>query len=445
MTLRVCSEGIFHDARFALRGLLRDRFFALTAIAVLAVAIALNVVAFTIMDAMLFRGLPLATHGDRLVYLHMRRPTDMPCCPGPVSYADFERWRSEAAAFTGLALNSGLGRVPFRDAAGRSIDVDMQRVSANTFALLGVPPAVGRDFAASDEAPTAPPVAIISHRMWERRFGKHPDVIGASVHVNNTPTTIVGVMPEGFAFVYDYDLWLPLSPEPTLEGGVVGRLRDSVTLAEARAQIETIARRLHSADPARQHDVPTVATYSKAFLAPDGPMIYGSLCAAAWFVLLIACANLANLTIVRTLGRWREFSTRIALGASLWRMARQIILEHLMLAAVAGAFAWWITRWSVEAWASATASRYLAIDYTVNSSTLRYLMAITVIAAAVVALVPLVKLAQINIRGSLRHDMRGMTQDPRAKRLAAVLVTSQMALALVLLSGAGVLVRSFEK
>jgi putative ABC transport system permease protein len=438
-------EGVFYDLRFALRGLRRDRFFALTAVVILAIAIALNVVAFTIMDAMLFRGLPLATHSDRLVYLQIQRPTDMPCCPGPVSYADFEGWRSEAAAFTGLALNTGLRRVPFRDATGRSIDVDMQRVSANTFALLGVPPTVGRNFAASDEALTAPPVAIISHRLWERRFDKHPDVIGASVQINDIPTTIVGVMPKGFAFVYDYDLWLPVSPTPTLEGGVVGRLRDSVTIAEARAQIDTITHRLHAADPARQRDVPRVATYSKAFLAPDGPMIYGSLWMGAWFVLLIACANVANLTIVRTLGRWREFSTRIALGAGLWRMARQIILEHLMLAAVAGASAWWITRSSVDAWASATTSRYLAIDYTVNSSTLLYLMAITATAAAVVAFVPLVKLVQLHVRGSSRNDMRGTTQDPRGKRLAAVLVTTQMALALVLLSGAGVLVRSFEK
>ncbi len=174
-------------------------------------------------------------------------------------------------------------------------------------------------------------------------------------------------------------------------------------------------------------------------------MIYGSLWVGAWFVLLIACANLANLTMVRTLGRWREFSIRIALGAGLWRMARQIFVEHLMLGAVAGTLAWGITRWTMQTWASATASRYLAIDYTVNSSTLFYLIAITLIAAVVLVLVPLVKIVQLGIRGSMRSDTRGATQDPRGKRLSAVLVTSQMALALVLLLGAGVLVRSFEK
>jgi putative ABC transport system permease protein len=346
-----------------------------------------------------------------------------------------------------LALNNGSGppRVALRDATGRSIDVDVQRVSANTFGLLGLRPILGRDFVEADETPTAVPVALISHRLWERRYAKHAEVVGATVHINNVATTIVGVMPEGFALVYDCDLWLIIAPTPTLEGGVIARLRDGATLEEARAQIETITHRLHSADPARQHDVPRVATYSQAHLAPDGPMIYGSLWAGAWFVLLIACANLANLSIVRTLGRWREFSIRIALGAGLWRMARQIVVEHLMLAAVAGAIAWRMTRWTVQAWSSATASRYLAIDYTVNSGTLLYLITITVIAWAVVALVPLVKIVQLGMRGSVRIDTRSATQDPRGKRLAAALVTSQMVLALVLLLGAGVLVRSFEK
>ena len=247
-------------------------------------------------------------------------------------------------------------------------------------------------------------------------------------------------MPEGFALVYDYDLWLPIAPTSALEGGVIGRLRDGATLEEAREQIDTITHRLHSTDPARQHDIPRVATYSQAYLAPDGPMIYGSLWVGAWFVLLIACANLANLTMVRTVGRWREISIRIALGAGLWRMARQIVVEHLMLAAVAGALAWWITRWSVQAWASATASRYLALDYAVNSSTLFYLIAITVSAAVAVALVPLVKTVQLGMPGSMRSDTRRATQDPRGKRVAAALITGQVALALVLLLGAGVLV-----
>jgi predicted permease len=439
-----CLESLVYDLRFALRGLLRDRPFALTAIAMLALAIALNVVSFTIMDAMLFRGLPMATRSGRLAYLAMRRPADPACCPGPVSYSDLEAWRAEAPAFTGLALNSGLQRLSFRGAAGRSVDVEGQRVTANTFDLLGVLPILGRNFAVADEAPTAAPVALISHRLWERLFAK-ADVIGATVHIDDIATTIIGVMPEGFALVYDYDLWLPIVPTPSLQGGVIGRLTDGATLEEARAQIDTITHRLHSTDPSRQHDIPRVATYSQAFLAPDGPVIYGGLWVGACFVLLIACANLANLTMVRTLRRGRELSTKMALGAGLRRIARQIVVEHLILAAAAGTLAWWITRATVHAWASATASRYLAIDYTVDSNTLLYLIAMTMAAAIGVALIPLARVMQLGVHGSILSNPRGATRDPRGKRLAAALVTSQMTLALVLLLGAGVLVRSFEK
>jgi predicted permease len=434
-------EELFHDLRFALRGLRRDRAFTLAAITMLALAIVLNVTVFTVMNAMVFRGLPLVQGNDRLVYMQVRRPSG----PWSVSYADFEAWRSQADALAGIAFRGGGGPITFRVGDGRPIDTTMQKVTANTFGLLGVRPMFGRDFVPADEAAGAAPVTILSHRFWESQFGKRADVVGMTVHIDGEPATIIGVMPEGFALVYDYDLWLPITPAPELEGSVIGRLRDDATLEEARAQIETITHRLHSTDPARQHDVPRVATYSQAFLSPDGPMIYGSLWVGAWFVLVIACANLANLAMARTQGRWREISTRIALGAGLWRMARLIVVEHLMLAVVAGTLAWGITRWSVQAWASATASRYLALDYTVNSSTLFYLMAITGIAAVVVTLVPILRTVQLGMRGSMRNDTRGGTQGPRGKRLAAALVASQMALALVLLLGAGVLLRSFEK
>ena len=174
-------------------------------------------------------------------------------------------------------------------------------------------------------------------------------------------------------------------------------------------------------------------------------MIYGSLWAGSWFVLLIACANLANLTLVRTTGRWREFSTRIALGAGLARMLRQIVVECLILSGAAGVLAWWITNWSVRTWAAATASRYLALDYTVNAGTFAYLVSIAVAAAILVSLIPIVKVVQLAVHGSLKGDAGGNTQGLRGKHLAAGLVAGQMALAIVLLSGAGVLGRSFLK
>lgn len=174
-------------------------------------------------------------------------------------------------------------------------------------------------------------------------------------------------------------------------------------------------------------------------------MIWGSLWTAAWFVWLIACANVANLTLVRTMGRWRELSTRIALGAGHARVMRQMFAESLVLTGAGGAIGWWITRWSVRTWVAVTASRYQVLDYTVDSGTFAYLMAISIAAALLCSLVPIGRVVQLGVSGALKGDARGVTQGMRGKHMAAALVAGQMALAIVLLSGTGVLVRSFMK
>ncbi len=396
------------------------------------------------MDAMLSRGLPLAKRSDRLVYLAMRKPSDLPCCPGPVLDRDVEAWRAQAPAFEGIALWRSGEPITFRDGDGRPIDMILSRWSFNTLSLIGVRPTLGRDFVAADEIPGAAPVALISHAFWERQFGKRADIVGVTVHINGTPATIIGVLPEHFALLYEQDLWMPLARTPVLEGNAIGRLRDGATIEEARVEIDTITRRLSAADPGTTRGAPLVRTYSQAHVAADAPIIYGSLWAGAWFVLLIACANLANLTLVRTIGRWRELSTRIALGAGQSRVVRQMLLESLALGAVAAPLAWWITKWSVRLWADKTASRYLALDYTVNAGTLAYLISISVAAVILIALVPIARVMQLGVNGALRGDARGVTQGLSGKHLTAGLVASQMALAIVLLLGAGVLVRSFD-
>ena len=374
----------------------------------------------------------------------MRKPSDLPCCPGPLTYSDFEVWRSEAKAFEDMSFGNA-GSITFRVGDGRPIDMAIQRVSANAFGLLGVSPVLGRDFLPADEVSGAPPVVILSYPFWENRFAKRPDIAGTTVHVNGEPATIVGVMPKGFVLVYDQDLWMPLVHRPGVEGRAVGRLRDGATLSQARAELETINRRLEAADPVTIRGIPIVGTYAQRHVAPDAPMIYGSLWVGAWFVLLIACANVANLTLARTLGRWREFTTRIALGAGLGRMTRQVVLEVFLLAGVAAALGWWIINWSVPTWAAATATQYLALDYSVNFSTLVYLVAISVGAGVLVSLAPVVRFLQLGTSRVLKSEARGATQGPGGKRLGAVLVASQMALAMVLLSGTGVLGRSFLK
>jgi putative ABC transport system permease protein len=435
-------DGFLYDTRFALRGLRRDRAFTFAAIAMLALAIGLNATVFTVMYAMLYRGMPLATRGDRLVFINMRKPMS----PAVVLYEDVEAWRSQARSFEDLAFTAG-GPIAFRDGNGHAIDMNVQRLTANTFGVLGVRPALGRDFGPADEAPGAPPVAILSHGFWQRRFGGRADILGLTVQVNGAPTTIIGVMPAGFVFVYEQNLWLPLTNGPALHqrgfaGSPIARLRDDATVHGAQREIDAINRRLAAADPAIDRSVaPTVTDYS-GHIGPHASIIYGSMLAGAWFVLLIACANVANLTLVRTTGRSRELSTRIALGAGRVRMVRQMLVESLALAGAGGLLAWWITKWSVGAWAATTASRYLAFDYRVDALTAAYLAAISVASALLCSLVPIVRIVQLVAGDALKGVARGVTQDVRGKRLAARLVATQMALAMVLLSGAGLLVRS---
>jgi putative ABC transport system permease protein len=445
-------DALFYDLRFAVRRLRRDRAFALAAVAMLALAIALNVTVFAIADAMLFRGYPLVARNDRLVYLQERYQTGPSpvCC---ISYPDFETWRAQTRSFDGLAF-VGERVINLRDRDGRPLDLQAFIVSANTFALLGVRPMLGRDFVPSDEAPGAAPVAILNYRFWVSRFGKRADIVSSTVQISGEPATIIGVMPERFDFPTKENLWMPVVRTPELLRRditprgftAVGRLRDGVSLQEARAELETINRRLETDYPATNRGlVPTVATHSGTNSGRDAALIWGSLWAAALFVLLIACANVANLTLVRTIGRWREYSTRMALGASRARMVRQIVAENLMLAGVAGALGWWITTWSVGTWAVVTESIYQVLDYTVDSGTIAYLIAIVIAAAALCSVAPIFGVLRLGANRALTNDVRGVTTGPRDKRLAQGLVACQMTLAIVLLSGAGVLVRSFVK
>ena len=223
-----------------------------------------------------------------------------------------------------------------------------------------------------------------------------------------------------------------------------GRLRDGASLEDASTELATINRRLEAEYPATNRNVFTkLMTYSASIAGENAPKIFGSLWAGACLVLLIACANLANLTLARTIGRSRDFATRMALGAGRGRMIRHIFTESILLAGAGGALGWWITKWAVRTWAVATFSPYQVVDYSVNSGTLAYLVAVSAAVAILVSFAPIGRVVRMGVSGALRGDARGVTEGPRGKRLAGVLVMCQMALAIVLLSGAGVLVRSF--
>jgi putative ABC transport system permease protein len=440
-------EGLLYDLRFAIRGLWRDKAFSSAAIATLALAIGLNVATFNVVNAMLFRGAPLVKGNNRLVYLQKGSPTG----GGSLPYPDFAEWRS-ARAFDGVAL-IGASNITLRSDDGRLTELRAATITANAFSLLGVPPLRGRDFLASDEAAGAAPVAILSYSFWETRFNKRDEVIGSTIQINGAPGTIIGVMPERFNFPSHEDLWMPIVHSSNLlrrgtpeSRGFLGvaRLREGMTQQGALAEVNAINSRVEAVYPEKRRGVvPTLRSYSQITVGSDAPMIYGSLWTGAWFVLLIACANVANLTLVRTTRRGREFSTRIALGAGHWRMIRQILIESLLLATVAGAVAWWMSTWSVRWWEAATASHYQVLDYAIDGDAQVYLLAVIAIAIILCSLGPIVSILRRGA-GAMNSDARGATRGVSSKRLSAVLVMGQMALAMVLLAGAGVLARSLS-
>ncbi len=444
----VWLEGFLFDLRFIVRGLRRDRAFTAAAILILTLAIGLNATAYAVMNTMLFRGFPLVKENNRLLYMQ-ERTSQGGCC---LSYVDYEQWHAQAKSFTGMAYVGGR-RITLSEApGGRPIEMPAATLSSNAFGILGVQPILGRDFVPADEQPGAPPVIILNYRYWVNRFGSRDDIVGRVVQIDNAPATVIGVMPGGFDFPEELNLWIPQSRTPDMQNRVpggylaVGRLAKGATLQSARAEVETINHNLALAYPETDKNLAprvSVKTYSQEFIGPDGSVIYGSIWAAAWFVLLIACANLANLALARTIGRSREFSTRLALGAGRSRMIRQMFTESSLLAGTGGLLAWWLTKWSVHAWAAASHNQYQVLDYTLDHGSIVYLISISFATALLFSAVPIARILHLDVNGTLKGDSRGATQGLRARYASAALVAGQMALAIILLAGTGVIVRSF--
>jgi putative ABC transport system permease protein len=438
---------LVQDLKFAVRGLRRDWTFTLTAVAMLTVGVALNVAVTMIVNTLLFRGSPLVKENDRLVYIQEAfQPGG--CC---ISYHDMTVWRSEARSLQGIGYMAERPLTLRRD-NGRPLEATAGVVSANTFGLLQVQPFLGRDFTPADEVPGAPAVALLSHRVWQTEFGTRPDIVGSTVHLDGVATTVIGVMPEGFTFPVQEDLWIPVVETPQIRqrgdtpGSFVafGRLRDGARLEDTRTELEAINARLATAYPDTNRGVtPIVRTHSQLFVGDNARNVFTAIWVGAWFVLLIGCVNVANLTLVRTNARWGECSTRIALGAQIGRIVRPLVLENLLLASVAAALGWWIATWGLRRWASITASRYQVLDYGIGSSAVAYLLMVLLLAAFLCSLAPIIRIVRHGSRGLLKDEPRGATSGRLGRSLTTSLVAAQMGLAMVLFTGTGVLGRSY--
>lgn len=445
---RPWSDGVIQDARYALKGLGRSLGFTVTAVTTLAVGIGVNAAVFAVTNAVLFAGFPLVRENDRLLYITTGNPG---CC---VSFPDYQDWRAQTKSFEDIAVVRG-ELTTFSAGSAASEEVHLtHEVSANTFSLLGVKPVLGRDFVPADMQPDTERVAVLNYDFWQSRFAGDPSIIGRTITRKGVATTVVGVMPDGFSFPENPDLWVALVPDSELRKRdarqlwfAVGRMTSGATIESARAEMDVIGRGLGSAYPDSNQGrnlVPHLQTFDTFFMGASKNSVHKAMWGAIGFVLLIASANLANLLLIRTVDRSREIAIRGALGAGRWRIIRQLLVECAILLGLGGVLGWWLGRICVWVYESSQSGEWATrtLDYSMGSRALVYVLGITIMTGVLFSLAPAVSRSRLRVYKTLR-DGTHVTGGAHRKRLSSILVAVQMALAVALLSGAGLLVRSF--
>jgi putative ABC transport system permease protein len=404
------------DVRLAGRLALKEYGFTAAAVVTLALGIAAVTTVFTIVNAMVLRGLPVE-HPHRVVSFESGGR------PMAVSHQDVEDWRS-ATAFDGLVvLNTRTMTVADE---GRSHDVFFgAHVSAHSFTLLGVRPVLGRSFTRDDDRSGAPAVVILGHRIWAGRYDSDPGIVGRTIRVNETPATVIGVMPIGFRFPATEDMWLPLAAMPGLVTDrreprslrVWGRLAADVSIARAQAELDAITERLARDHADTNRNVrPVIVPYTGTANHP----IFVALFGAMGFLLLIACANVANLLLARAARRSREISIRASLGASRWRIVRQLLSESGLLAIAAGVGGLLLSIGAVH-WFSTIVEGinfpYWYRDrWTMDGRVFTFVAGVCVGTTILFGLLPALHLSRTDVSRGLKDGGRGGTAGPAASR-----------------------------
>ncbi len=442
---------ILEDVRFGLRTLSNNPGFTAVAITALALGIGVNATVFSLANAVLFKNLPFA-NSDRILYI-TSSDSSKQNRNRSVSYPDYRDLRASVKSFDAVGASTG-DSANLSDHTASPEGYNGARISSNTFALIGQKPVAGRDFLPSDEQPGAAPVAILSYKVWENRYGKDPSVIGRSVRLDEVPTTIIGVMPALLDFPRETQIWMPLVPTADFEKRqvrrliVYGHLATHANIRTASAEVATIMQRLASEYPITNKTVSGRAIdYNEFFAGNENgiKIIFLAMLGAVGFVLLIACANVANLQLARAVSRMREISIRVALGAGRWRIVRQLLIESLLLSVAGGAIGWLLAIWGIRAFDAQVAptGKPPALDFSMDFRALLYLAAITIGTGLVFGLAPALRLSKLDVNTALKDGGRGSSAGGRGKYLSGLLVVTEMALAVVLLAGAGLMIRSF--
>jgi putative ABC transport system permease protein len=439
---------LIQNIRYALRQLLRSPGYAAVAVGTLALGIGANTAIFSLVEAALLRGLPFSDPA-RLVALWERNPRS----GNPrnvIANPNFVRWHERAQSFTSMAgYSSGPTTIASSDDAIRT---RMGLVTPGFFETFGVAPVLGRGLSAADRAPGAPAVTVLSDTLWRRRYAADPGVVGRSITVDGRPTLVVGVLPGRFDIPKGAALWLPLTIDGSFRetGGrwmsAVARLKPGVTVEQARAEMDLIAGTLQGERAGKNVGWGiTVTPLHEDLVTEVRPQLL-LLMAGVALLLLMACVNVASLTLSRALTRMREFAIRTALGAGRGRLVRQLVTESLVLCALGSVAGLVLGQWALSALTAAMPAdmpEFMAPR--IGLPLIAFTIGACLVAALITGVLPALRLASSPLLPSLKEGAAAGGVGPRRRRLRGLLVAGQMAVALVLVAGGGLLLRSFVR
>jgi predicted permease len=439
---------LFQDVRFAFRMLRKNPGFTTAAVLTLALGIGMNTALFSIVNAVLLRAIPYP-HPEQLVTLRESKPN---FATGSISLPNFLDWQKENRTFASMAAVRG-GRSVVLTGLGDAEQLNAVLMTSGFLEQLGVHPVVGRTFTQNEELPGAAPTVLLAGRLWNRKFGSAPDVVGKPLTLDGRQYTIIGVIPPSFDLLGNFrsvDLYLPIgqwdnpllmSRSAGLGISAIGRLKPGVTIDQARADMEAVTRDLAAAYPDTDKNIgAALIPFRKWNLGATESNLF-ILFGAVAFVLLIACANVANLLLARCTARVQEFAIRSTLGAGQPRLVRQLLVESILVALIGGAAGLLLASLGTQAILRALPSTLpRSGEIAVDAPVFLFALLISVASGVFFGLVPALKIARRDPYQTLQEGGRG--HSGQRQRLQGILVAAEISLALVLLIGAGLMIRT---